>query len=93
MVLKWTNSNGNTELLFFDSVSKFVLMGKSICAYDAFVTSKAISTGVFRSETDALKIFDEIIRRLNLFGNTDEDSETDFVFDTIDFLENNSSSW
>lgn len=82
MILKWLNSNKNIELLFLDSVSKFVLVGKSIVANDSVATNKAISTAIFKDEQSAARVFDEIIKRFN----TDESDE--LVFDVPEFLDN-----
>lgn len=88
MFIKWLNSNGNLELLSIDAVSKFVLAGKAIQGYDAFVTTKIVSTGVFTTNNDASRVFEELIRRINLILSTDEDADKlDLVFDVPLFLE------
>lgn len=88
MILKWTNNSKYKELLFLDNVSKFVLVGKTIMAADCFTNGKYISVGVFKNEEEALRVFDEIIKRLN--DITDEDQEE--VFDTQEFLDNGYSN-
>ncbi len=93
MFVKWLTNNGNTDLFELDSVSKFTLTGKSIVAYDTFVSTKQLSIGVFKNTEDAMRVFNKLVDRINVFNGTDDASETDIVFDVLLFLDNGDSPW